>query len=202
MRPMHRTRTAVAILAISVLLQIGCATSMPAIDLPPNAELQRIADLKRDILALDSRIDSEEAQRAAHIAIQYSQELARQYQVTGSAIAHNLKVNLGLRSRGLCIHWTEDLLRRLQQERFQSLDLHWAIANYEAAFRLEHSSVILSANHDSLDHGLVLDPWRNSGYLFWAPTLEDSDYPWEPRGEVMALKRVHQAAIENRQFNR
>lgn len=108
-------------------------------------------------------------------------------------------VQLGARERGLCIHWTTDLMARLKQENFKSLDLHRAIANYETLFRFEHSSVVISAKGEDLDEGLVLDPWRNSGILHWAPTLADSGYRWEPRAEVHQLKRLHQATVENRQ---
>ena len=185
-----------------LLILPACATT-PA-PVAPNLvdESMRISELTQEIIALDERIDPHEARLAATIAIRYSRELAEQYKISGSAISHNLKVNLGLRERGLCIHWTEDLLARLQREKFKSLDLHWAIANYESAFRLEHSTVIVSANNASLYHGLVLDPWRNSGELFWSPTLEDERYPWRPKAEIMALKRDVKAAAQDRRVLR
>lgn len=185
-----------------VLLLSACATTPPALEPNSANEAQRIAELNRDIIALDEHIDPLEARLAATIAIRYSRELAQQYQISGSALSHNMKVNLGLRDRGLCIHWTEDLLARLQQERFQSLDLHWAIANYESAFRLEHSTVIISAHNASLYQGLVLDPWRNSGDIYWSPTLEDERYPWRPKAEIMALKRSVRAATQERRASR
>jgi hypothetical protein len=115
---------------------------------------------------------------------------------------HNLLVNLGLKPRGLCVDWTTDLLTRLKQERFYSLDLHWAIANYETTFSLEHSTVVVSAGGDSINQGLVLDPWRYSGELFWAPTLEDSGYVWKPQAEIHALKQELRETRENRRFIR
>lgn len=200
MHPLRRILMAFAWLLI-VLLP-ACATTPNEVVPDPVREQQRITQLNREIIALDENIDPHEARMAATIAIRYSLELARKYHISGSAISHNLKVNLGLRDRGLCIHWTEDLLARLQQERFQSLDLHWAIANYESAFRLEHSTVIISARNASLYQGLVIDPWRNSGDLFWSPTLEDQQYPWRPKAEIMALKRDVKAAAQDRRFLR
>ena len=119
-----------------ILLLNACATPGNGLHLPPDAEQQRISDLGRSISTLHSSIDADEAQRAARIAIEYSRELADQYQVSGSALFHNLMVNLGVKDRGLCIDWTADLKTRLELERFTSLDLHWAIANYETPFRL------------------------------------------------------------------
>jgi hypothetical protein len=185
-------------LSLAFLLTQGCATSSPQVDLPPTIEQQRIADLSLAIRSLSAAIDAAEAQRAARISIEYTRQLAVQYEIEDSPIMHNFLVNIGVKPRGLCVDWTSDLLTRLQQERFYSLKLHWGIANYEAAFRLEHSTVIVSARGDSLDQGLVLDPWRYSGHLFWAPTLEDPAYNWYPQVEIHALKRQRETASANR----
>ena len=190
-------RKLLALVGLTIWILSSCASTPPISSSAVEIEQQRITQLNREIIALGKNVDPHEARLAATIAIRYSRKLAQEYDISGSAIGHNLKVNLGLRDRGLCIHWTEDLLTRLQQERFQSLDLHWAIANYEATFRLEHSTVIISARNDSLYQGLVLDPWRHTGDLFWSPTLADRQYPWRPKAEIMALKRIDQAAAQD-----
>jgi len=190
------------LLLMMVVLLYGCSTTTAPIDLPPDAEKQRIADLGDAIIALGDDIDADEARRAARIAIEYSQQLAIEYDITGSPIYHNFLVNIGARSRGLCIDWTSDLKARLQQERFRTLDLHWAIANYRTTFSLEHSTVVVSSPGASLQQGLVLDAWRNSGDLYWSPTLEDRGYVWEPQAEIHALKRSREADAENRQVVR
>ena len=185
-------------LVLGALLLGGCAAAKLPQALPPHAESARIDALQQDILALDTTIDRAEAGRAARIALRYSRELARRYEVENSPIMHNLLVNLGLKERGLCKHWTADLLERLQRERFRSLELHWAIGNFDTAFSLEHSSVVVSARGEQIERGLVLDPWRNSGNLYWAPTLADPGYNWKPYREVLALKREYEAEQKNR----
>ncbi|MDH3634973.1 MAG: hypothetical protein OES20_09735 [Gammaproteobacteria bacterium] len=184
-----QSKLTICILALALILVQGCASSRPPVELPPMVETQRIQDLSNAILNLGDSIDPSEAQRAALISIEYSHELARQYEISTSPVMHNFLVNLGIKQRGLCIDWTTDLLTRLKQERFYSLDLHWAIANYETAFRLEHSTVIVSARGESIYRGLVLDSWRHSGQLYWAPTLADIGYAWKPQAEIHALKR-------------
>ena len=147
----------------------------------------------------DTAIEPDEARRAARVAIRYSHQLAQRYGITDSPVMHNLKVNLGLRQRGLCIDWTSDLLRRLRQEKFDTLDLHWAIANYRTVFRLEHSTVVISAVGQSIEQGLILDPWRNAGRLYWSETLADSGYAWEPQADVLALKRLRKSDLAREQ---
>ena len=202
MSPKLQTKLAPCVLALAFLLVQGCAASRQQADLPPMVEQQRIAELNLAIRSLSDDIDPHEASLAARIAIEYTQQLAQEYEISGSPITHNFLVNVGAKPRGLCVDWTSDLLTRLQQERFYSLQLHWGIANYENAFRLEHSTVIISARGDSLDQGLVLDPWRQGGQLFWAPTLQDPAYRWHPQAEIHALKRQQQAVGSNRLHNR
>jgi hypothetical protein len=82
---------------------------------------------------------------------------------------------------------------RLAQERFETLDLHRAVANADNAFRLEHSTAVVSARGAAYDDGIALDPWRKGGRLTWVPVREDRAYNWQPRNEVVAraLERKH-----------
>ena len=181
----------------AALLQ-ACASTNPALDLPPAVEQQRIEALQRTILALDASVDRDEARRAAIIAFEYPLELAEAYQISDPPLVHNVLVNLGIKPRGLCVDWTADLITRLREERFRSLDLHWGVANHDSLFRIEHSTVIISARNQHLEQGVVLDPWRNGGDLFWSPTLEDPAYEWQPHAEVHAEKRERKAQLQNR----
>jgi hypothetical protein len=185
------------ILILAFLVQ-GCASTNPQIELSANVEQQRIHELELAILDLGENIKPDEAHRAATIAIEYPLELAQEYEISDPPLMHNFLVNIGVKPRGLCTDWTYDLLTRLQQERFRSLGLHWGIANYDSLFRIEHSTVIISVRGEPLSRGIVLDPWRHSGQLFWAKTLEDPEYQWKPHAEIHAVKRERKALAQNR----
>ncbi len=102
---------------------------------------------------------------------------------------------MGLKPRGLCWHWADDLEARLREEDFRTLALHRAIANADNPFRIDHSTVIVSRRGDTMFEGVVLDPWRKGGVLHWTPTLADADYDWRPRAEVHEEK-LREAARE------
>ncbi|MFD1157499.1 hypothetical protein [Roseovarius aestuarii] len=149
---------------------------------------QDMAVLAQAILALGPEVSPEEAMRAARVTYSYTYQLAQEYEITDHPLVHNTKVNMGKKKRGLCWHWAHDIEARLKQENFQTLDLHRAIAN-SFNIRLEHSTAIISRKGDTFQHGIVLDPWRKGGVLFWSPTLEDRRYTWLPRKEVLVKKR-------------
>lgn len=180
-------RKATSLLSVLAFLIIASCASVPA-DGPPQASQAQINELSRAIQALGPNVDPAEAARAADIAFNYPLQLAREYQITDSPLIHNIKVNRGKRPRGLCWHWAQDMQTRLAQEQFETLDLHRAIGNSEVALRIDHSTVIISAKGDDMNDGLVLDPWRNAGRLFWGNPVEDTKYDWISRAEVFALK--------------
>ncbi|MDQ2094436.1 hypothetical protein [Rhodalgimonas zhirmunskyi] len=185
----------------TLTLVAGCDTPQVATSGPNAAPMGEEAALTALIAGLGAGlgagntpgVDAEEAARAAHIALSYPHVLAERYEITDPPLVHNTKVNMGLRPRGLCHHWAQDMETRLAQENFQTLDLHRAIANADNPFRIEHSTVIISRKGDTMFDGVVLDPWRNGGDLAWSMTREDKEYRWQPRGEVFDYKRSREA---------
>lgn len=154
------------------------------------AEKAKIANLTRAIQALGPEVDPEEAAAVARISVEYPLfTLAPRYQITGGPLFHNMQVNMGIKPRGLCKDWADDLEARLKQLGLQTLSLHRAIANHDNA-RIEHSTVIVSARGDVMENGIVLDPWREGGgVLYWMPVKQDKKYDWWPRQKVFEYKR-------------
>ncbi|WP_244952321.1 hypothetical protein [Ruegeria arenilitoris] len=184
-KPMIWALTTLAILGLG-----ACSSAPPA-------RSDDVARLAAQIQALGPEVDPEEAQRAARVTYAYTAQLAQEYQITDPPLIHNAKVNKGLRPRGLCWHWAEDIERRLKQENFRTLTLHRAIANADNPFRIDHSTAIISRRGDSMYDGVVLDPWRYGGVLFWSPLREDTRYDWVPRDIVLEKRRQEQLAEIN-----
>jgi hypothetical protein len=138
----------------------------------------KIARLGSRLMALGPGVDRTEADRVARTAVTASLQLADDYRVTPPARWHNLLIQMGFRDRGLCYQWTEDLMRRLMALEPSTLELHWGVAHKGSELR-EHNSVVITARGEPFRRGLVLDPWRDSGDLYWGAVDRDS-YPWEP----------------------
>ncbi|WP_245848367.1 hypothetical protein [Actibacterium ureilyticum] len=182
-------RFAAVLAVLGVLFVAGCGA--PGRDVPvTRADIDALATA---ITGMGAGVDPVEATRAAEIAFTHTKVLAAEYEITDPPLIHNMKVNQGLRPRGLCWHWAEDMQARLAQEGFQTLSLHRAIANADNPFRIDHSTVIVSARGDAFTDGIVLDPWREGGQLHWTPTLQDDSYTWVHRQEVFADRRAQMA---------
>lgn len=168
------------------LLLAGCGVA-PEKRAP--ASVLEVSQLALEIRALGANVDPEEADRAARIAYQHTRELAIQYQIVDPPLVHNTKVNMGLKPRGLCWHWAEDMEKRLKAENFKTLILYRAIANADNPYRIDHSTAIIAAKGTGMHDGIVVDPWRQGGTLFWDQVRDDDRYEWVQREQVLDAKR-------------
>jgi len=148
-----------------------------------------IAELAQAIAGLRDDVQGDEATRAARIAFTYAAQLAEQYEIEDGPITHNRKVNRGEKPRGLCWHWAEDMEARLDLEGFASLEMERAIANGQSPILLAHSTAVIVPKGAPMEAGIVLDPWRYGGQLFWDTVAGDTRYRWRPREVVLAEKR-------------
>ena len=142
----------------------------------------RVADTDVDALtaalaALSPRVDLSEARLAASTAYTATDELRASYRMVGPPPElHNILVNTGLRNRGLCCHWAEDLGNRLHALRLKTLAIHWVVAN-EGSVLHEHNSAMITAQGGPAASGIIVDGWRNAGTLYWG-ALSADHYAW------------------------
>jgi hypothetical protein len=139
---------------------------------------ENVHKLHEQLISMDSDIDDIEAKKLARAAIGYSMSLANDYRITRPAKFHNTLVNLKIKDRGLCIHWTKDLLKLLRGLNFSTFEFHWGVARPKSILRVEHSSVVVTAKGQPFDEGIVLDPWRYGGKLYWIQVRKD-EYNWK-----------------------
>lgn len=135
------------------------------------------ASLAAGFQKLGPKVDPTEAGLLAERAFSASQELAREYAVVRPAVLHNCLVNVGLKRRGLCYHWSEDLRARLLLIDVRTLELHRGVARM-ATYR-EHNAVVVTAAGAPFSSGIVLDPWKDGGRLQWTD-VSAAKRPWEP----------------------
>jgi len=164
-------RSLFAIVSLAVVASF-CG-ELPA-ELSPHDTL-RAHVLGDRIAALGPKVRPDEAGRVAECAYTTAQRLRRKNGTVWPPSLNNILVNTGIRKRGLCFQWAEDLLAQLDALKVTTLDLHWAEA-YAGTWR-EHNVVVVTAKGRPYRDGILLDCWRHCGHLFWSAVATD-DYPW------------------------
>jgi len=114
------------------------------------ADRGKIASLRNDLAALNAEADIAEAGQVAQTAIQYSSYLAEQYELVQPAVLHNVLVRVGWKDRGLCHHWTVDLMEQLDLLQLKTYQLYWGVAHRGSELR-EHNSVVIAAKEQRFE---------------------------------------------------
>lgn len=170
-------------LFLLIFVFLGCSPKQ----IHPEAQQAKIETLSMMLMRLDPKVNPKEARHLAHQATHYAQKLAQNYEVRFTPWIHNTLVNVGLKERGLCHQWTEDLLIFLQKQHYTTFQFHAMGANVGKLN--EHNALVVTAKGQVFTRGIVLDAWRRSGDLYFIELLKDTDYDWvERKGLYGVLK--------------
>lgn len=152
----------------------GCAVT------PVDAPKDQLVRLSSMLRSLDSNIPKKESDVLSKEIFGETAHLVKAFDLTAPPLWHNTLVNLGLRKKGLCYHWSDALYLHLKKGKYAHFSFHLAGANIGEYF-FEHNALVISKKAEGIENGIVIDPWRDSGKLFFSKVKEDTAYQWSHR---------------------
>ena len=161
-------------LLLFLFLLTGCAVKST---LSNGGEIGRLSAMLQQ---MDSAIEKRTADRLSKDLFLQTAELTREFELTSPPWLHNTLVNTGLRKKGLCYDWSDALYVQLSQQAYPGFDFHLGGANI-GRYWSEHNVLVITAKGKPFDSGIVVDPWRDSGRLYFATVKEDRRYIWRER---------------------
>jgi hypothetical protein len=135
-----------------------------------------IRDLAKALATLAPDVDPAEAQLLSTTAHTTARSLKSKYRVVLNPEFQNFLINIGLRDRGYCGHWSRDIGERLKELKPKTLVLHWGA--YEPGRSGESNCIVITARNQPFQQGIVIDGWRRAGRLYWAKVPKDDEYKW------------------------
>src|SRR5947208_3934303 len=139
----------------------------------PRSDLAKAEALANQLATLSPRVDRTEAKLLADCAHATVSQLRRQYSMFGTPIFNNVLIYHGLKKRGYCYQWSEDLLIALDALKLASLELRWGESN-PGNWR-ENNCIVVTAKGRPFRSGIMLDCWRHLGHLYFRPVVADAD---------------------------
>jgi hypothetical protein len=164
----------------------------------PAKESAQAQELANQLARLSRSVDPNEAKLLAECAYATVARLRQEYRPFGTPIFNNFLVYHGLRKRGYCYQWSEDLLLALDKLKLKTLELHWGDA-YRDTWR-ENNCLVVTAKGQPFDRGMILECWRHFGHLRWNLVPSDQDRYYE--NAEWAQKVRTRAAARTAQVNR
>src|SRR5437763_4264734 len=143
----------------------------------PGKDVAKAEELANQLASLSRRVDPNEATLVAQCAFSTVARLRQEYRMFGTPIFNNFLVYHGLRKRGYCYQWSEDLLLALDTLQLKTLELHWGEAH--AGTWMENNCLVVTAKGQAFERGMILDCWRHFGHLRWNLIPSDEDRYYE-----------------------
>ena len=139
----------------------------------PRSDSAKAEALANQLAALSPTVDRTEAKLLADCAYATVSQLRRQYPMFATPIFNNFLIYHGLKKRGYCYQWSEDLLVALDALKLNSLELRWGESN-PGNWR-ENNCIVVTAKGRPFRSGIMLDCWRHLGHLYFRPVVADAD---------------------------
>jgi hypothetical protein len=182
----------IAAFAVSSAI-VSAGQQRPHFDVPAK-DSAKADELANHLAQLSRRVDPKEAKLLAECAYATVTRLRQEYRPFGTPIFNNFLVYHGLKRRGYCYQWSEDLLLALDQLKLKTLELHWG-DTYRDTWR-ENNCLVVTAKGQPFDRGMILECWRHFGHLRWNLVPSDQD-PYCENAEWAAKVRARAAAKES-----
>lgn len=151
-------------------LLVGCVVNAPTV-----RETQ-IIHLSKLLHTLAKDVKEREAMALSKDIFFKTQALTKEFSLISPPFLHNFLVNIGLRKKGLCYHWSDALYVHLNG-RYPSFEFHFMGANI-GEYWFEHNVLVIVAKDGNVEEGIIIDPWRGSGNLYFSKARDDEKYIW------------------------
>jgi hypothetical protein len=137
------------------------------------SDVAKAGKLADELASLSPRVNPDEAKLLADCAFATVTKLRREYRMFGTPIFNNFLIYHGLRKRGYCYQWSEDLLIAIDALRLKSLEVRWG--EHDPNTWRENNCLVVTAKGQPFNRGIMLECWRHLGHLYFGPIASD----WE-----------------------
>jgi hypothetical protein len=156
------------------LFFVGCTVDAPVVE---SSKIEALAYL---LASLDRQIPQSESEQLAKDIFYKTEQLTKEFELISPPQFHNFLVTVGIREKGLCYHWSDALYLYLSEKKYDSFEFHLMVANIGEYF-YEHNALIVVAKDGEIEEGIIIDPWRDSGELYFSTMKNDPEYLWQHR---------------------
>src|SRR4030095_14159533 len=118
-------------------------------------------NLAKALTQLSSNVDPAEAQALSYTAHTTARRLKQEYRVALNPEFTVFLYNVGLRKRGWCGHWAQDIGEELKRLEPKTLVLHWGEAYPNTTS--ENNALVITARNQPFKDGIIIDGWRRAG---------------------------------------
>src|SRR5215813_8650603 len=129
--------------------------SLSLVGLEDAGDERSIQGLAKALTGLSSDVDPAEAQAISYTAHTTARRLKKEYRVVLNPEFTVFLYNVGMRKRGWCGHWAQDIGAELIKLEPKTLVLHWGEAYPNTTS--ENNALVVTARNQKFEDGILLD---------------------------------------------
>jgi len=153
----------------------------------PHVNQESVVELATLLQSLDRRTSyAEESLLLAKEIFRETEKLRQKFKPVSEPHVNNLLINIGIKEEGLCYQWSDALYRHFIQRAYPHYAFHLLVAD-KGKYLFEHNVMVVTAKQKGVNEkmisGVIIDPWREPGKLYFSKVEEDSGYRWKWRRE-------------------
>jgi len=160
---------------------VGCVSHTPTV------EEDNVVKLSTLLHTLSPHVTSSETMQLSRDVFAKTAKLTKEFEMTSPPQYHNFLVTIGVREKGLCYHWSDALYNYFTTQNYPSFEFHLVGANI-GEYWSEHNSLVIVVKGMPIEEGIIIDPWRKGGKLYFSKVKEDEKYIWRHRPSRGCLK--------------
>jgi hypothetical protein len=158
-----------------------------AISSPSELSPNRVKELSKYLYSLDKSIPFKDATLLSHEIFDETNKLRKEFNPTSQPLFNNFLVNTGVKDKGLCYQWSDALYLHFSKKQYAHFEFHLLVADQGAYFS-EHNVMVVVAKSGKVLDGIIIDPWRHSGKLYFVKVRNDKKYVWKHREKRGCLR--------------
>ena len=153
----------------------------------PDISQNRVEELSKLLGSLDNSIPPTEAELLSREIFKETAKLTKKFQPVSEPHFNNFLITVGVKDKGLCYQWSDALYLHFSKKDYSHFEFHLLVSNKNEYF-YEHNVLVVVAKDGEVLEGIVIDPWRHSGELYFSKVSEDKKYEWRHREKRGCLR--------------
>jgi len=169
---------------LSILISVLFTACTPP---APQVKQNSIRELSFLLQSLDQHIPFKEAERLSVDIFQQTEKLRKKFDPVSEPHFNNFLINTGLKEQGLCYEWSDALYTYFRKQHYLDFEFHLLVSN-KGEYFFEHNVLVVVARNGKVMEGVIIDPWRAPGSLYYSTVKADVKYRWHHRAKRGCLR--------------
>ncbi len=170
------------LLSTAALFFFFVACSSPSV--PSQSSVVQLAE---ELQSLRRDIPASEAMQLSEELFFEIKKLRQKFKPLSEPHFNNFMINVGLKKEGLCYEWSDALYVHFINTDYLHFTFHLLVSDQGKYFS-EHNVLVVAARGKNVLDGVIIDPWREPGSVYFVKVKNDHGYTWKHRAERGCLR--------------